>query len=130
MPRGSFAFFLASDGSVHCSDCEQEAASMRGFWRIPERIDEPETSAELANVVFIFDAIATGAGSAITNELSCPASCRAFSFLPARKPWMAWSSCDDAFNQTLIFAGHMLRLGAFRSRFHTELTRSPDLAQD
>ena len=52
---GSFAFFLASDGSVHCSDCEQEAASMRGFWRIPERIDEPETSAELANVVFIFD---------------------------------------------------------------------------
>ena len=28
---------------------------MRGFWRIPERFDEPESSAELANVVFIFD---------------------------------------------------------------------------
>ena len=52
---GSFAFFLASDGSVHCSECEQEAASMRGFWRISESIDEPETSADLAKVVFIFD---------------------------------------------------------------------------
>ena len=28
---------------------------MRGFWRIPESIDEPETSADLAKVVFIFD---------------------------------------------------------------------------
>jgi hypothetical protein len=28
---------------------------MRGFWRIPERA-EPQLSADLANVVFIFDA--------------------------------------------------------------------------
>ena len=52
---GSFTFWLASDGSVHCSTCEQEAASMQGYWRIPEHVAEPETSADLANVVFIFD---------------------------------------------------------------------------
>jgi hypothetical protein len=51
---GSFAFWLSSDGSAHCSDCHEEAAAMQGYWRIAER-DAPETSADLANVVFIFD---------------------------------------------------------------------------
>ncbi len=51
---GSFTFWLASDGSAHCSGCHQEATSMRGFWRIPEHA-EPPTSSDLANVVFIFD---------------------------------------------------------------------------
>jgi hypothetical protein len=51
---GCYTFWLSSDGAVHCSDCQQEATSMRGFWRIPERA-EPVTSADLANVVFIFD---------------------------------------------------------------------------
>ena len=51
---GSFTFWLSSDGAVHCSDCQEEATSMRGFWRIPER-GEPLSSESLANVVFIFD---------------------------------------------------------------------------
>ena len=51
---GCYTFWLSSDGAVHCSDCQQEATSMRGYWRIPERA-EPVTSADLANVVFIFD---------------------------------------------------------------------------
>ena len=51
---GCYTFWLSSDGAVHCSDCQQEATSMRGYWRIPEHA-EPVTSADLANVVFIFD---------------------------------------------------------------------------
>ncbi len=52
---GSFTFWLSSDGAAHCSDCQEEATAMRGFWRIPDR-GEPESSESLANVVFIFDA--------------------------------------------------------------------------
>ncbi len=51
---GAISFWLSSDGAVHCSDCQEEATSMRGFWRIPER-GEPQSSESLANVVFIFD---------------------------------------------------------------------------
>jgi hypothetical protein len=51
---GSFTFWLSSDGAAHCADCQEEATSMRGYWRIPER-GELESSESLANVVFIFD---------------------------------------------------------------------------
>ena len=47
---GSFTFWLASDGSTHCSGCQEEATSMRGYWRIPER-GEPETSADPGRVM-------------------------------------------------------------------------------
>ena len=56
---GCYTFWLSSDGAVHCSDCQQEATTMRGFWQIPARPlhEVPDGIAdELANVVFIFDA--------------------------------------------------------------------------
>jgi hypothetical protein len=52
---GSFTFWLSSDGAAHCSDCQEEATAMHGYWQIPKRA-QPESPADLlANVVFIFD---------------------------------------------------------------------------
>jgi hypothetical protein len=34
---GSHTFWLYSDGEAVCSECEQVALEMRGFWRVPDR---------------------------------------------------------------------------------------------
>ncbi len=41
---GSYTFWLYSSGSAHCSECRDEAATMRGYWQITKKVDSESTA--------------------------------------------------------------------------------------